>query len=375
MALILLVLKITGKGVAVGLVTACEFGPVLLLSAWGGAIADRSDKRKLLFLTQALEMAQSAGLAALAFTAHPPLWGLYGLTVIGGALLAFDNPLRRAFVTEMVPADDIPNAVVLYSTIVNLSRVFGPALAGLLIATVGFGWSFTLDTASYSAVLLCLALMRAADLRRVPPRPRARGEIIDGLRYVASQPRLWISLAMFVAIGIFTYNFTVTLPLFVKDVLHGSTRVFTLLYAIFSTGSVIGALVVAHRRWVGMTAILLGAFAMGVTTLAFAATSGVWTAAIMVFLLGLGEHPLYHLDDGDHPGRGAARHARAAACAADGRDGGNERAWRPAARRHCRCVRRPGADFAGRCREPAHCSIGLLREPPRRCRQSLVLSR
>ena len=286
-ALILLVLKITGNGVAVGLVTACEFAPVLLLSAWGGAIADRSDKRKLLFVTQALEMVQSVAVAVLAFMPHPPLLGLYALTVIGGSLLAFDNPLRRAFVTEMVPDKDIPNAVVLYSTIVNLSRVFGPALAGLLVGTVGFGWSFMLDATSYGAVLLCLGLMRTSELLRGALRPRARGEILEGLRYVASQPRLWISLSMFVAIGIFTYNFTVTLPLFVKDVLSGSTSAFTLLYAIFGMGSVIGALAVARRQLVGMGSILLGALALGVSTLALAVTAAFWTAAVMVFLLGL----------------------------------------------------------------------------------------
>ena len=166
--------KIIGKGVAVGLVSACEFAPVLLLSAKSGAIADRSDNRRLLFVTHALEMAQSVGLAAIAFMPHPPLWGIYALTVIGGSLLAFDNQLRRAFVTEMVPAEDVPNAVVLYSTIVNLSRVFEPALAGLLVGTVGFGSSFMLDAATYSAVLLCLAMMRKAELLRGTPRPRTR---------------------------------------------------------------------------------------------------------------------------------------------------------------------------------------------------------
>ena len=95
-------------------------------------------------------MAQSVGLAVLAFLPHPPLGGLYALAVGGGLLLAFDNPLRRSFVTEMVPAEDIPNAVVLYSTIVNVSRIFGPALAGLLVVTVGYGWCFAIDAASYS---------------------------------------------------------------------------------------------------------------------------------------------------------------------------------------------------------------------------------
>jgi len=142
--LILLVLKISGSGLSVGLIAACQIGPVLFLSAWAGAIADRSDKRHLLLLTQALEMAQSIGLAILAFMPHPPLGGLYALAVVGGIVLSFDNPLPAFFVSEMVPAEDVPNAVVLYSTIVNVSRIFGPALAGLLAVTLGFGWCFTL---------------------------------------------------------------------------------------------------------------------------------------------------------------------------------------------------------------------------------------
>ena len=214
-ALILLVLKITGSGLAVGMLAACQFGPILLLSAWAGAIADRSDKRQLLLLTQSLEMAQSIGLAILAFMPHPPLGGLYALAVGGGILLAFDNPLRRSFVTEMVAAEDIPNAVVLYSIIVNVSRIFGPALAGLLVVTLGYGWCFTIDAITYLAVLFCLFMMRPAELHRQPPKPRTKGEVREGLRYVMSMPLLWISFVMLAAIGMLSYNFNVTLPLFV----------------------------------------------------------------------------------------------------------------------------------------------------------------
>ena len=159
--------------------------PDPLLSAWAGAIADRSDKRRLLLVTQSLEMTQSIGLAVLAFLPHPPLGGLYALAAVGGILLAFDNPLRRSFVSEMVQPDDIPNAVVLYSTIVNVSRIFGPALAGLLVVTLGYGWCFTIDAVTYLAVLVCLFMMRPAELYRRPPRPRTKGEVRAGLRYVA----------------------------------------------------------------------------------------------------------------------------------------------------------------------------------------------
>ena len=187
-ALALLVLKITGSGFAVGVLAACQFGPILFLSAWAGAVADRSNKRRMLMLTQSLEMAQSIGLAILAFTPHPPLGGLYALAVAGGILLAFDNPLRRSFVTEMVPAEDRPNAVVLYSVIVNVARIFGPALAGLLVVTLGFGWCFTIDAGSYLAVLGLHRPHAHGRLHRRPREPRTRREVRAGLRYVLSMP-------------------------------------------------------------------------------------------------------------------------------------------------------------------------------------------
>jgi MFS family permease len=144
-ALILFVLSLTHSGLAVGALAACQFGPLLLLSPWAGAVADRGEKRKLLLVTQSLEMVQSIGLAILAFQTAPPLVALYALAVFGGVLLAFDNPLRRSFVPEMVPTEDLSNAVVLYGTIVSLSQVFGPALAGLIATTLGYGWCFALD--------------------------------------------------------------------------------------------------------------------------------------------------------------------------------------------------------------------------------------
>ena len=189
-ALTLLVLHLSGSGVAVGLLAVCQYGPILVLSAWGGAVADRHRQAAtLLFVTQMLEMAQSAALAVLAFMPHPPLAApATSPPCAGGCMLAFDNPVRRSFVTEMVPPDDIPNAVVLYSANVNISRIFGPAIAGLLVVTVGYGWCFTVDAVTYLVVLLGLAMMRAAELRRAPPRPGPRGRSASRLRYIAGMP-------------------------------------------------------------------------------------------------------------------------------------------------------------------------------------------
>ncbi|HEY3876357.1 MAG TPA: MFS transporter [Candidatus Kapabacteria bacterium] len=287
-ALILLVLKLTGSGVAVGVLAACQYGPILLFSAYAGAIADRSDKRKLLFVTQVLEMLQSTALAIIAFQPHASLSVLYAIALCGGTVLAFDNPLRRSFVTEMVPREDIPNAVVLYSIIVNVSRIFGPALAGLLIVTLGFGWCFAIDAASYIAVIVCLSMMRPAELYRGHPTPREKGAVRAGLRYVMSMRILWVSFAMLIVIQVFSYNFTVTLPLFVTDTLHKSGNLFTLLYSLFGAGAVVSGLLVAHRSMVRMRHILWGALALGVSMLILAFVPSPELAMPAIFLVGMG---------------------------------------------------------------------------------------
>lgn len=286
-ALILLILKITGSGFAVGLLTACQFGPILFLSAWAGAIADRMDKRRLLLLTQSLEMLQSFGLAVFAFMPHPPLLGLYILATIGGILLAFDNPFRRSFVSEMVRPNDLQNAIVLYSTIVNVSRIFGPALAGFLVVTVGFGWAFTLDAVSYIAVLTAIFMMRTKELHRQPPRPRTKGEIREGFRYIMSKPVLWINFVMLTLIGTLSYNFNVTLPLFVTRALHSNDGVFTILFSVFSLGSVVCALIIAHRSLVGIRQIIIGACALGCVMILLAFVTDVAMALIVAFILGM----------------------------------------------------------------------------------------
>src|SRR5437764_5754013 len=286
-ALTLLVLHLTNSGVAVGLLSACQFGPILVLSAFAGLIADRSNKLRLLKFTQTGEMLQSVALAGLAFLHHPPLADLYITALAGGCMLAFDNPVRRSFVTEMVEADDVPNAVTLYSALVNSSRIFGPALAGLLVVTVGFGWCFAIDALSYSTVLAALFLMRTEDLRTIPVTPRGRGQVREGVRYVVGLPELWIPFAMLGVIGVLSYNFSVVFPLFVERALHGSHATFTLVYSFFSAASLIGAVVVADRSSVNIKHIVTGAAALGVTLLILSFVSYVALAFPVVVLVGI----------------------------------------------------------------------------------------
>ena len=286
-ALTLLVLQITGSGLRVGVLAACQYGPVMVLSPYAGAVADRFSKRRSLIVTQALEMAQSIGLAILAFSPSPSPIALYALALAGGVFLAFDSPLRRSFVTEMVAPEDLSNAIVLYSTIVNIARIFGPALAGLLIVSVGYGWCFTLDAVSYVAVLVCLLLMREADLHRADSAAERRGAVRAGLRYILATPSLWISFMMLAILGTLSYNFNVTLPLFVTQVLHGGDRAYTLLVSTMSAGAVACSLLIAHRGLTRMRHVVVGAVLMGVTMLMLAPVSSVLVAGPIVFLIGM----------------------------------------------------------------------------------------
>ena len=218
----LLVLHLTDSGVALGFLAAAQFGPVLLLGAWAGVVADRSDKRKLLLIVQSLAMVQSFAMGALAFMGSPPIAAIYAVAFAGGILTAFDNPTRRSFVVEMVPRSHINNAVSLNSALMTGSRVIGPALAGVLVMTVGFGWTFVVDGLSYIAVLLGLALMRRSELHPSPVLERAKGQVREGLRYARSVPQLWMPLVMMAVIGTLAFNFQVVVPLFVTKDLGGS---------------------------------------------------------------------------------------------------------------------------------------------------------
>ena len=285
--LILLVLHITNSGAALGILAACQYGPILLLSVWAGAIADRFNKRNLLFITQSLEMAESFALAALACIHNPPVIAFYIVATVGGVLLAFDNPLRKSFVSEMVPKSDIPNAVVLYSTIVNISRIFGPALAGILVVTVGYAWCFIIDAISYVAVIACLWLMHTHELQTLLIKPKSKGEIRDSFRYVMSMPVLWISFIMLAVIGSLAYNFTITLPLFVTDSLHGSVQDFSFLYSVFGFGALISGFVIAHRGLVKLQHVILGAILLGITMLILSRAPNVGVADIIIFFVGM----------------------------------------------------------------------------------------
>lgn len=282
----LLMLHLTGNGVAVGALVACQFLPVLFFGAWAGLVADRSDKRRLLLIIQSSAMVQSFVLAGLAFLDRPPIGALYAVALAGGFATAFDSPARRSFVVEMVPLELVNNAVSLNSALMTSARIFGPALAGLLVSTVGYGWCFAIDGISYLAVLGALAAMRTADLRAAVPAGRSKGQVREGLRYVASVPELWIPLAMMTVIGTLAFNFQVVLPLFVVRSLGEGPRTFTLLFSVLSAGSFLGALGTARRRQVTLPMVVLGALAFGVSMTVLAVTPTLPMAYAVALVVG-----------------------------------------------------------------------------------------
>jgi MFS family permease len=286
-ALTLLVLDRTGSGIAVGFLVACQFGPVLLFGAWAGLIADRSDKRKLLLIVQAVAMAQSFALATLAFLHHAPIASYFVVAAIGGFATAFDNPARRSYVVELVPEEHVQNAVSLNSAVMTSSRIFGPAIAGLLITTVGYGWCFLADGLSYIAVLVGLWMIDSSTVRRSPLVARGKGQVRAGLRYVRQVPVLWISLVMMAVVGTLTFNFGVVFPLFVKRTLGGDTGAFTLIYSVTSVGSLIGALATARRKTAELRDVVLttAAFGAAMTVLTFVPNLAI--AYPVVMLVGL----------------------------------------------------------------------------------------
>ncbi len=243
-----LVLELTGSGTALGLVIALQFLPVLLFAPFGGVLADRFSKRKLLFMTQTVAGLLALILAVLVFTHTVQLWMVYVLAALLGCVNSIDNPTRQSFVFEMVGGERLRNAVTLNSTEINFARIIGPAIAGVVIASVGIAMCFFINAASYIAVLACLYLMRGKDLLAVETVKRAKGQIREGFRYVSRTPILRDLLIMMAIVGTFAYEFQISLALMAKYVFHGSASDFALLTSAMGAGSVIGGLAVAGRK-------------------------------------------------------------------------------------------------------------------------------
>ncbi|MGH2930198.1 MAG: MFS transporter, partial [Solirubrobacteraceae bacterium] len=227
-----------GNGFDVGASVALQFLPMLLFGTWGGLVADRVDKRKLLFFTQG-----AAGLIALVFavltvTGAIRMWEVFVLQAVFGSVTLFTNPTRQAFVSEMVGRELLPNAVSLNSVVMNSARVIGPAIGGVLIYTVGFAACFFVNAGSYVAVIVALALMHSAELYRSGQVARARGQVREGLRYVWATPGLRNPLIAMAVIGMLAYNFTTTLPLLAEFTFHGGPGTYSAFTVCMGAGAI-----------------------------------------------------------------------------------------------------------------------------------------
>jgi MFS family permease len=275
-----LVLTLTGSATDLGIIVALQTLPVLLLGPYGGVIADRVDKRRLMIVLQSLMGVQAVVLAALTLTHHVTYTDVCILAVALGLNNCFENPSRQAFVLEMVGPKDLRNAVSLNSTLVNAARAVGPAVAGIMIATVGEGWCFVLNAVSFVAVVFSLATMDRSKLSPSPPAVRGRGQLREGFRYVARTPELGVPLLMMGLVGMLAYEFQVTLPVFAKSVFHGGPQVYGIMTAAMGVGAVVGGLMTAARGKTGLRAMALASLAFGVV-IAFAAASPVLAIALV----------------------------------------------------------------------------------------------
>lgn len=285
-AIVWLVLDLTGSGVALGLVTAAEFLPILLLGAWAGVIADRVDHHRLMIATQAAFLALAFTLSTLTLTGNITVPLLFVLSLVFGTINAFDNPSRRALVVELVPQTDVPNAVGLNSALMTGSRVVGPALAGLLIAGPGAGAAFALNTVTYLAVIIALVRLDRSQFRASPRVAKAKGQMVEGLRYVWRTPDLRLPLIMLAVVGMLAFNYQVTLPLIAERTFGGTATTFTLLFATMSLGSVAGALVVARQTDLGVGFLVRAGTGLAVSTFGLALAPTLPLAVIAALAVG-----------------------------------------------------------------------------------------
>jgi MFS family permease len=286
-AMSLLVYRLTGRSTDLGITVALQFLPMLLLGAWGGAVADSRDKRTLAILTQGLLAGQAItlGLLDLAGLATVPV--VWVLTFGLGLVNAFENPARRGLVTELVEPQDISNATSLNTAVMTGSRIFGPALAAVMVETVGTAWCFLLNGMSFAAVLLSLISLDPAELHAPPLRPRGGRPVREALAFIAGHRALLVVYVVMAIVSTFAFNYSVSLPK-LADVRWGGEGYFGLVLSVTSVGSLIGSLLTARLSWVTMRWYLGMTGLLGVTGLGLAWAPNLALALAWAVPLGVG---------------------------------------------------------------------------------------
>ena len=281
-----LVLEITGSATWVGLTFAAQTLPILLVGPYGGLVADRTDKRRLLVALQAVMGALALVLAVLTLTDSVQLWQVLGLAALLGLADAFEKPTRQSFLVEIVGPESVRNAVSLNSVMVNAARVLGPAVAGLVIAAGGLGVCFGLNAASFIPVAIMLLAMDSALLRPSAPQPHERGQVRAGFAYVRRERELGVPLLMMAIMGCFTYEFQVTLPYFARTTFSGDSRTYGFMTAAMGLGAVIGGLYTAARGRTGIRTLVRSSVLFGGLVLATALAPTALTALLLLVAVG-----------------------------------------------------------------------------------------
>ncbi|MGH3387309.1 MAG: MFS transporter, partial [Actinomadura sp.] len=281
-----LVLQLSHSGVALGVASSLQFAPVLVIGAWGGAVVDRVDRRRLLLVTQAASGLLAAVLGAVTAAGVVTLWMVYALTLALGVVTVFDSPARQTFVAEMVGTEQVVNAQSLYSSVHNGGRLVGPALAGIVIAWLGVAAAFALNALSFIAMIIALATMRVGALIRTPPSARGPGQVREGLGYLWHHRELRACLVLVGVVGVFGQNFRVVLPMLAQETFRGGAQTYGHLTAALGLGAVVGALASAAIGRTSAHGLRWTCLAFGAVNL-LAAAAPALTVALLV-LAGLG---------------------------------------------------------------------------------------
>jgi MFS family permease len=282
-----LVLQLTHSGTQLGLVTAVQFLPTLLLSPWAGIIADRFNKRTILYITQVIAGILAFVLGFLVLTHDVQLWMVYLLALGLGITNTLTMPAQQPFVPELVDKEHLSNAITLNAIMVNIARAVGPALAGSIIATAGIGVCFISNGISYIAVIIALALMRQSEIKLTARAASGGGKLKEGWRYVVSSPILLNTLIMMAIIGTLSYEFSVSMPLLAQITFHGTAATYSALITATGVGSIVGGLITAGRRNVTFGRLVAAAFGFGVTLGLAAVMPNVVLAIFVLFFAGV----------------------------------------------------------------------------------------
>ena len=284
-----LVLDLTHSAAAVGVLGFCLYAPYAVLGLIGGALADRWNRQRVMIATQSALAVCAAALAVVAYLHVDRVWVIDGIAVVRGTIMAFNNPSRQALMVELVGRGELPNAIALNSSLNNATRVIGPAVAGVLIATVGVAACFALNALSFIAVIVALGAMRPSEFHRQPLRvhPSLLTAIGDGLAYARHTKSVAVVLTMLFVVSTVSINFNVVLPVLARYTLHGGPQTFGFLTAVFGLGAFAGAVVTASQRRASVALLLVALAGFGAAQLAVATQRTPAGVALALFATGV----------------------------------------------------------------------------------------